>query len=294
MGINSDRPLIVWILSLAGMLGCGYYPLLAQENGSICPTPVLERLKPHQIIAGETPASIANQYRLLPETLIRLNPILKTSPLPVGQRILIPPFNGIRIQVPKGATWKDLEEAYGIRADILFELNGCVKTPKDVFIPGTTWANNAIAAQKYTGLGGYPLPAEGIVGLKYGWQEGPLNQQRLFHSGVDLLAAVGTPVLAAEDGVVALVGLEGAYGILVVINHSDNYQTRYAHLSRVTVKAGQTVKTGDVLGEVGTTGQPDISQPHLHFEVRYKLPVGWVAQDPEIHFQAPPQTLLKE
>jgi murein DD-endopeptidase MepM/ murein hydrolase activator NlpD len=257
-------------------------------NTPICPSPVLSRLKRHKIIAGETVQSIAQQYKLLPETLLRLNPILKAKTVPVGKEILIPPFNGIRIESPKGATWKDLGEAYGISSDVLFELNGCVKSPNIVFIPGTNWSSTR--KKDYIGLSGYPLPSVAPLGLKYGWQPNPISQQRLFHSGVDLLAEVDTPVLAAERGDVVFVGQEGAYGILIVINHPGDRQTRYAHLSRVNVKMGQSVQLGDVIGAVGTTGQPDIATPHLHFEVRTKLSLGWVAQDPEIHFQVKPES----
>lgn len=259
-------------------------PRSTPKTTPLCPAPVLSRLKRHKIVAGETVQTIARQYNLLPETLTRLNPILGAKTPPVGQDILIPPFNGIRIEVPQGAVWQDLADAYGIRADILFELNGCVKTPKVVFIPGTNWIA-ASQRRDYLGLSGYPLPTVAPVGLKYGWQPDKIGQQRLFHSGVDLLAPVGTPVLAAESGEVVYVGQEGAYGILIVINHPGDRQTRYAHLSRVTVKMGQSVRSGDIIGEVGTTGQPDLPTSHLHFEVRIKLAVGWVAQDPETHFQ---------
>jgi murein DD-endopeptidase MepM/ murein hydrolase activator NlpD len=132
------------------------------------------------------------------------------------------------------------------------------------------------------------------AGLIYGWQKSPTEQKNLFHSGVDLLADVGTPVLAAEDGLVIYVGQEGAYGNLVVINHLGRRQTRYAHLSRVTVRIDQRVRAGDVIGTVGTTGQPDIIPPHLHFEVRLDTPVGWTAQDPALHLpQIGPQSSQK-
>lgn len=257
-----------------------------KPNTPLCPSPVLSRLKRHKIRVGETVQSIAQQNNLLPETLIRLNPILKQKTVPVGKEILIPPFNGIRIQSPKGATWRDIGEAYGISSDVLFELNGCAKTPNIVFIPGTNWSSST--KKDYLGLNGYPLPFVAQIGLKYGWQSSPIGQQRLFHSGVDLLADIGTNVLAAEGGEVVFVGQEGAYGILIVINHPSDRQTRYAHLSKVNVKMGESVQTGDVIGAVGITGEPDISSPHLHFEVRTKLSVGWVAQDPEIHFQTLP------
>ncbi|MGH2414784.1 MAG: M23 family metallopeptidase, partial [Microcystaceae cyanobacterium] len=90
---------------------------------------------------------------------------------------------------------------------------------------------------------------------------------------------------AAESGVVAYIGTDDNYGHFVVINHDRGLQTRYAHLSRIQVQIGQSLKTGEVLGAVGVSGRPDLKVPHLHFEVRYKLPVGWVAQDPTIHLQ---------
>jgi murein DD-endopeptidase MepM/ murein hydrolase activator NlpD len=93
---------------------------------------------------------------------------------------------------------------------------------------------------------------------------------------------------------VIYVGQEGAYGNLVVINHLGRRQTRYAHLSRVTVRIDQRVRAGDVIGAVGTTGQPDIIPPHLHFEVRLDTPVGWTAQDPALHLpQIHPQSSQK-
>jgi murein DD-endopeptidase MepM/ murein hydrolase activator NlpD len=254
------------------------------SQGLSCPPPILSSLQRHKIAPGETLASIAQKYNLLPETLIRLNPVLQGGTIPVGKEILIPPFNGVRLEVPAGATWQDLEKAYGVRADVLFELNGCQKSPKVVFIPGVAWNPRENSRKSnYTGLKSYPLPQVAQIGLGYGWQKNPTTGQTLFHSGIDLLAESGTSVLAADDGVVVFVGQEGAYGNLVVIAHGKDRQTRYAHLGTIRVNVGQSVKSEDVIGTVGTTGQPDLKAPHLHFEVRYRLPVGWVAQDPELH-----------
>ncbi len=261
----------------------------------LCPKPVLSRLKPHTVIAGETIPSIAQQYNLIPDTLLRLNPTLPEKAIAPGDVIQIPPFNGITVEVPQGATWQDLAAAYGVRADVLFELNGCQAPSNIAFIPGLIWKKeeNTRKIENYTGLSGYPLPSVAQVGLAYGWHLDPATQKNLFHSGVDLLAEVGTPVLAPEVGQVIFKGNEPNYGFLVIIDHGQGRQTRYGHLSKITVNIGQNVQTGDVLGEVGTTGQPDISQPHLHFEVRYQLPVGWVAQDPMIHLKIPNNDLTK-
>lgn len=286
---NSSQLLLTWLFLML-CLG-NVIPVLAQVDiikkpnplTPVCSPPALSRVKRHQVIQGETIPKIAIYHNLTTETLIQFNPSLQKGTVSVGQEILIPPFNGIRVEVPSGATWKDLEDVYGVRADVLFEINGCQLKPTVVFIPGVSWAAREKTNNDYTGLSGYPLPFMAEVGLKYGWQENPINQRRLFHSGIDLLAPVGTSVLAAGSGTVVYVGQEESYGILVIINHSDVRQTRYAHLSRVLVKIGQQVKTGDVIGAVGTTGEPDLQVPHLHFEVRYKFSVGWVAQDPEIN-----------
>ncbi|MDJ0662414.1 MAG: M23 family metallopeptidase [Crocosphaera sp.] len=263
------------------------FSLLAQPSLSeLCPTPVLSRLQSHRVVSGETIDSIARQYNLVPQTVIGVNTGLEGRPVQPGQELLIPPFNGIKITVPDGATWQDLSTAYGIRSDVLFEVNGCVETPKVVFIPGVNWQPGQRPSQdNYIGLRGYPLPTVAQVGLSYGWHIEPNTGESFFHGGIDILAEEGTPVLAADGGEVVYVGQEGNYGFLVIVDHGNGRQTRYGHLSRFGTRIGQSVQVGDVIGYVGTTGRPDILNPHLHFEVRFKSPVGWVAQDPQIHLK---------
>lgn len=255
------------------------------STAEVCQPGILDRLQRHRLARGETVQTVAQRYSLLPETLIQINPVLQQKTVPIGTEILIPPFNGVRLEAPPGSTWKDLEKAYGVGADILFELNGCQKQPKVFFLPGVQWFSQTNkVADTYTGFPANPLPMKAPLGLAYGWQQSPTDQQPLFHSGVDLLAEIGTPVVAVDEGVVAFAGEEGSYGNLVVINHAGGRQTRYAHLATITVQVGQEVKPRDRIGTVGTTGKPDIPQPHLHFEVRYNSSLGWLAQDPKIHF----------
>lgn len=260
-------------------------PALAQNQPEpLACRPLLTNLLRHRIAPGETVESIAQGYGLLPETLLRLNPVLQNDPLPIGEEILVPPFNGVRLEVPPGTTWQDLEVAYGVRADVLFELNGCQTQPQVVFIPGVSWSSqNGQTVDPYTGLTRYPLPTTATVALPYGWYINPQTEQRLFHSGIDLLASPGTSVVAVERGVVVYAGYQENYGNLVVINHPGGRQSRYAHLETIQINTGQTVQPGDAIATVGTTGNRDSSPPHLHFEVRYYTPQGWIAQDPEIH-----------
>ena len=284
MKIANPLKLAGAIAALIASVSLAVLPAVSQQKPASCPPPALSRLQQHKIVRGETIASIAQQYNLLPETLIQFNPLLQSGAAPVGKTILIPPLNGRRVSVPQGATWRDLSQAYGVRADVLFEINGCQLPGKIAFIPGIIWNSSPPSRQEnYTGLPGYPLPSPAPIGLKYGWQINPATQKSYFHSGIDLLAAPGTPVLAAAAGQVVFTGQEGTYGYLVILAHGDKRQTRYAHLSGIQVKLGQSVAVGEQLGLTGTTGQPDIPQPHLHFEIRYQLPAGWVAQDPEVN-----------
>jgi murein DD-endopeptidase MepM/ murein hydrolase activator NlpD len=260
-----------------------------QTSGiSDCPLPALSRMQKHRIVAGETLETIAAQYNLIPATLMGINPVLRQRNAPVGAEILIPPYNGIRVDIPAGETWQDVAEKYNLRPDVLFEVNGCQANPRVVFVPGVNWSpiNSAASASQVVRqgvLGGFPLPTQSEELLGYGWRLKPTSSEVAFHSGVDLQAAVGTPVLTVGDGVVAFADSRGPYGNLVVINHANGKQTRYAHLELMSVKPGQQVKKGEQIGTVGTTGSPDVQEPHLHFEVRSNSDLGWVAEDPQLY-----------
>jgi murein DD-endopeptidase MepM/ murein hydrolase activator NlpD len=85
------------------------------------------------------------------------------------------------------------------------------------------------------------------------------------HTGIDIVAVKGTPVVASAHGRVSSVGYQGEYGLMVELNHGYGLMTRYAHLSRARVRVGQTVQRGDTLGNVGQSGLA--TGPHLHYEV---------------------------
>jgi len=100
----------------------------------------------------------------------------------------------------------------------------------------------------------------------FGWRKNPFNRNvRSFHSGVDFAGRPGTPIYATGDGVVENNGRMSGYGIVVQINHGYGYKTLYAHLSKSTVKPGEKVKRGQVIGKLGGTGAS--TGPHLHYEV---------------------------
>ena len=108
----------------------------------------------------------------------------------------------------------------------------------------------------------------------YGMREHPVLGGMKAHKGIDLAAPTGTPVYATADGIVERADWFSSYGLYVAIEHGGDLETRYAHMSRLAVAAGEHVRKGEIIGYVGTTGRS--TGPHLHYEVR----VGGEAVNP--------------
>ncbi|HEY9643992.1 MAG TPA: peptidoglycan DD-metalloendopeptidase family protein [Coleofasciculaceae cyanobacterium] len=125
----------------------------------------------------------------------------------------------------------------------------------------------------------FPLTIPAVITSAFGWRIHPIAGESRFHSGTDIGAPQGTPVVAAFGGKVQIADLMGGYGLAVVLRHdNDTEETLYGHMSEVFVKPGDVVKQGDVIGRVGSTGYS--TGPHLHFEFHKLTPQGWVVLDP--------------
>jgi Peptidase family M23 len=124
----------------------------------------------------------------------------------------------------------------------------------------------------------YPLSSPAPTTSSFGWRTHPITGSRRFHSGVDIGAPMGAPVVAAGTGIVVSSGWLGGYGKAIVIQHNGVQQTLYGHLSEVFVQPGQSIEQGTVIGRVGSTGNS--TGPHLHYEARVATTDGWVAIDP--------------
>ncbi|MGI9621469.1 MAG: peptidoglycan DD-metalloendopeptidase family protein [Acidimicrobiales bacterium] len=123
------------------------------------------------------------------------------------------------------------------------------------------------------GTGGWTWPTGGGVASGYGQRLHPILGYYRLHSGMDIGGAMGQPIWAAHEGIVASAGWNGGYGNTVIIGHGDNTTTLYAHMSGFTVSPGTFVSPGDVIGYVGSTGLS--TGPHLHSEVRINgIPVN--------------------
>lgn len=127
--------------------------------------------------------------------------------------------------------------------------------------PNTDWEG--------TGIFQWPLPQSYPITSRFGYREDPFTGEIAYHSGTDIGAPGGTPILAAADGTVTIANAidswGGGYGYHIRINHNDTFDTLYAHCSSICVTVGQKVKQGEVIGYVGTTGNS--TGNHLHFEV---------------------------
>ena len=127
--------------------------------------------------------------------------------------------------------------------------------------PNTDWEG--------TGIFQWPLPQSYTITSWFGYREDPFTGEIAYHSGTDIGAPGGTPILTAADGTVTIANAidtwGGGYGYYIKINHNDTFDTLYAHCSSICVTVGQEVKQGEVIGYVGTTGNS--TGNHLHFEV---------------------------
>ena len=140
-------------------------------------------------------------------------------------------------------------------------LGGLSSGGGQIMNPNTDWEG--------TGIFQWPLPQSYTITSWFGYREDPFTGEIAYHSGTDIGAPGGAPILAAADGTVTIANAidswGGGYGYHIKINHNDTFDTLYAHCSSICVTVGQEVKQGEVIGYVGTTGNS--TGNHLHFEV---------------------------
>jgi murein DD-endopeptidase MepM/ murein hydrolase activator NlpD len=130
----------------------------------------------------------------------------------------------------------------------------------------TTSGNNG-GNQQHNGPFGWPLPGHFDISSDYGVRTDPFTGEQAGHNGIDIPAAEGTPVAAAQTGTVITAGWVNGFGNCIIINHGGGLWTLYGHLVNggILVTVGQQVNKGDIIGKVGTTGRS--TGPHLHFGV---------------------------
>ena len=140
----------------------------------------------------------------------------------------------------------------------------------------------------------FPLAVPSPITSLFGFRIHPIFGDQRFHTGTDIGAEQGTPVLAIQDGVVTGADYSGGYGLMVVLQHETEeaqLESRYAHLAEIFVEPGTAVKKGDIIGLVGSTGNS--TGPHLHFEMHQMTENGWVLVNADALVQTSLSQLVK-
>ncbi len=251
----------------------------------------------YEVQSGDSVWKIAKKFGLSPKTVewangLELNPDL----LRVGQKLIIPPVDGVVHVVEEGETLAQIARRYKVKPEDIvgFEPNGLksVNDPlpadKVLVIPGgikpfvapvVTAYSGPIPKNARRGTGNFGWPASGKITSLFGQIVCSTLLGCEPHKGIDIANLPGTPVVASDSGYVVFAGWDKTgYGKLVVINHGNGFVTLYAHMSAIFVKKGQSVAKGQRIGSIGSTG--NVTGPHLHFELRQagrqRNPIGFL------------------
>jgi murein DD-endopeptidase MepM/ murein hydrolase activator NlpD len=228
----------------------------------------------YQVQSGDTVASIANKFGISADT-IRWANNLSGDKIKIGQTLKILPVTGVAHVVSAGDTVYSIAKKYDADSqaivdfpfntftdDETFELaiGQTVIVPDGVMPTGTTATPRPRQmtpnAGSVTASGQFVWPTQGTITQYFSW----------YHPGIDIANNAEPLDVAADSGNVVYAGWDtSGYGNMVLINHGNGFETRYAHLSQIMVISGQTVQKGQTIGRMGSTGHS--TGPHTHFEI---------------------------
>lgn len=232
--------------------------------------------------AGDTLSALAAESGLSPQLLAAANDLPLDDQLAPGLLLTLPLEPLQAITVSSGDTLWSLAASYSVSVEQLLQYND-LSDPRRLY-PGMTLyaplpeeqavfsdpapASPALSALAARGSA-MSWPAEGSISSRFG------PRGNGWHYGLDIAADSGAPVRAALSGIVIEAGWKNdAYGYTVMLQHGNGSQTLYAHASRLVAELGDTVRQGQLIAEIGSTGNS--TGPHLHFEVR----VNHICRDP--------------
>lgn len=245
---------------------------------------------------GDSVFAIAGKYKIKPETLLWSNyDVLKDNPhaLTTGMVLKIPPTDGVYYQWQADDNLEKVAAAFETEVDPILNWPGNRLDLTQPEIKPETWVMIPGGQREFQQwiVPVMPRGAAGVSSGVYGGGACPGGYDGLYgtggfiwpsvnhtlsgndywsgHLAIDIGAALGEPISAADSGVIVFAGwATGGYGFTAAIDHGNGYQTLYAHLSSVIVSCGQSVRQGQTIGYGGSTGNS--TGPHLHFEVRYQ------------------------
>ena len=228
-------------------------------------------IEEYAVQPGDTISQIAAKFGISVNTVLWANNLSSYSYIRPGEKIKIMPVSGLTHKVVKNDTVIKLAKYYSANEKDVRDWNNLTEDAaltvgQELIIPG---GQKPRPAPTYNRTASPNAPANApAAGGGMIW---PVNSRRVtqyfswLHHGLDIGAPMGTPIYAADNGVIEQVGWGAGYGNQVVINHGNGKKTRYAHASQIYVAKGQTVAKGQAIAAVGSTGWS--TGPHLHFEV---------------------------
>lgn len=220
----------------------------------------------HTVQSGETLSGIAREYGITLDTLVSFNQISDSRRVQVGTQFDIPSRNGLRHIVERGDSVDAIAQEYSVETDEILDANDMqsvsLNPGDELFIPDARMRQTELRLI----LGElFIRPATGRFTSGFGNRIDPFTGRRSFHNGVDWTNVPGTPIVASMAGRVAEVGRNPVYGDYVVIEHPENFQSMYAHLSQINVSRGESVSQRQRIGTMGNTGRS--TGTHLHFSL---------------------------
>jgi murein DD-endopeptidase MepM/ murein hydrolase activator NlpD len=222
----------------------------------------------HEVRPGESIWRLAKKYNVSMATIVNANKIKEKTVIQPGETLRIPDRDGIFHKTKKKESLPELARRYKVSPEAVKRANGIagnlLPAGKEVFLPGAKPLPEIYYVKQK--VFAWPIRAKNRLTSGFGWRVHPITGNRAFHTGIDIGAAKGTPILAAADGVVVFSGDGGSYGNMVILRHKNGLFTVYGHASKLIAKKGSYVKRGQKIALVGSTGAS--TGPHLHFEVK--------------------------
>ena len=261
------------------------FPLPETQPGAPPPEQheLISKPVPYVVQDGDTISGIAKKYGVSIATVLWANDMTARSLIRPGQTLTILPVDGVLHHVAKGETVGAIAKKYGVKVDDILQANRVasadeIHAGEDLIVPGGTPPARP-APQPPSRLGSVanvfkppsaaPPPSRVVAGTQLSWptDQHLINQYfKWSHPGVDINGNLSNSIYAADDGIVTFAGWnKGGYGNMILIDHGNGIITRYGHASVIYVHAGDQVKKGQTIAQIGSTGHS--TGPHLHFEV---------------------------